>query len=332
MKLNMPIKNLKIITNKEFNPMFLRNNLNTSIYPKVIFSFSSKNLYDIKTTFNNYISHLDTCSILLSLYDLKYIYDMNSIVNILKKFNGEIFLDSGTFEYENNFNQNDIYYYDYKRKTWNYNKFISTLNKLKLNDSKYFIVNFDDRNTLDIQISKSIQFFNQFDKNIHKVLLVHPYNQYWDKTIIFDLISYINKTIESFYILGVTEKEIGARLIDKIININLLRKNLDNISNKYIPIHIFGCGDPKNIILLFFAGADIFDGLSWLRFYFKEKSSHYNIEFEYDKIQYKKLNSDLILHNIQYLSNLVNELNYTINSQNFDKFNQEFNFVKNVLE
>ena len=88
MKLNMPIKNLKIITNKEFNPMFIRNNLNTSIYPKVIFSFSSKNLYDIKTTFNNYISHLDTCSILLSLYDLKNIYDINSIFNILKKFNG----------------------------------------------------------------------------------------------------------------------------------------------------------------------------------------------------------------------------------------------------
>src|SRR5260221_13350584 len=49
-----------------------------------------------------------------------------------------------------------------------------------------------------------------------------------------------------------------------------------------IPIHIFGCFDPQTIPYLFFSGADIFDGLSWMRYYFRDGHSFYYREFEYD--------------------------------------------------
>ena len=46
-----------------------------------------------------------------------------------------------------------------------------------------------------------------------------------------------------------------------------LRKALGESSLK-MPIHIFGCLEPMSILAYFLCGADIFDGLAWLRFAF----------------------------------------------------------------
>ena len=41
------------------------------------------------------------------------------------------------------------------------------------------------------------------------------------------------------------------------------------------PIHIFGSLDPVTTPLYFIAGADIFDGLSWLRYTFSNGDAYY---------------------------------------------------------
>jgi len=49
-----------------------------------------------------------------------------------------------------------------------------------------------------------------------------------------------------------------------------------NAAGVDIPIHIFGSLDPLTTILYFLAGAEIFDGLTWLRFgYHAGKTLYY---------------------------------------------------------
>lgn len=70
-----------------------------------------------------------------------------------------------------------------------------------------------------------------------------------------------------FQAIGVTEKEIGNSLLARMRNIALLRRGLDK-AGLDIPIHVFGSLDTITTPLYFLAGADIFDGLTWLRFAF----------------------------------------------------------------
>ncbi len=68
-----------------------------------------------------------------------------------------------------------------------------------------------------------------------------------------------------FDIIGVTEKELGRKMIDRMSQIAKLRMAMDKVGVK-IPLHIFGALDPLSVCLYYISGAEIFDGLSWLRY------------------------------------------------------------------
>ena len=73
--------------------------------------------------------------------------------------------------------------------------------------------------------------------------------------------------LTSFDILGITEKELATSPLERMIAIARLRRALDGISC-HIPIHVFGALDPLSLCLYTVAGAEIFDGLTWLRYAF----------------------------------------------------------------
>ncbi|WP_405525704.1 hypothetical protein OG426_25075 [Streptomyces canus] len=69
----------------------------------------------------------------------------------------------------------------------------------------------------------------------------------------------------NFDVIGVTEKELGDSIFDRVFNLLKLRRILDDAQVDR-PIHIFGALDPLFIRLYFMCGAEIFDGLTWLRY------------------------------------------------------------------
>jgi hypothetical protein len=75
--------------------------------------------------------------------------------------------------------------------------------------------------------------------------------------------------LRGFDIIGVTEKELGKDIFDRIKRIAKLRKCLDS-AKVSAPIQIWGGLDPIMTPLYFFAGAEIFDGVSWLRYAYKD--------------------------------------------------------------
>jgi hypothetical protein len=71
-----------------------------------------------------------------------------------------------------------------------------------------------------------------------------------------------------FDIIGVTEKELGETILDRLHTLATFRERLDE-NDITAPIHIFGGLDPLETPLYFSAGAEIFDGLGWLRYAYR---------------------------------------------------------------
>lgn len=71
--------------------------------------------------------------------------------------------------------------------------------------------------------------------------------------------------LAAFDVIGVTEKELGDSVVERMAAVARLRDLLDSEQIER-PIHVFGALDPLHTPLYFAAGADIFDGLSWLRY------------------------------------------------------------------
>lgn len=81
--------------------------------------------------------------------------------------------------------------------------------------------------------------------------------------------------LRGFNVIGVTEKELGDTLLDRLLLLARLRELLDDKGCAEIPVHVFGSLDPLLTPLYFMAGAEIFDGLSWLRYaYIDGLSAH----------------------------------------------------------
>lgn len=71
--------------------------------------------------------------------------------------------------------------------------------------------------------------------------------------------------LSKFAAIGVTEHELGENLLERIERVMDLRDLLTR-ARLDKPIHVFGALDPLYVPLYYAAGADIFDGLTWLRY------------------------------------------------------------------
>ena len=80
--------------------------------------------------------------------------------------------------------------------------------------------------------------------------------------------------LKHFDIVGVTEKEAGETFFERLKFVARLRALLD-ANDVDRPIHVFGGLDPFMTPLYFLAGADIVDGLTWLRMAFTDAGAQY---------------------------------------------------------
>ena len=70
--------------------------------------------------------------------------------------------------------------------------------------------------------------------------------------------------------IGITEKEVGNSVLARMVSIAKLRKRLNEVGLQGTPIHVFGSLDTISTPLYFLSGADIFDGLTWLRYAYRK--------------------------------------------------------------
>lgn len=89
-----------------------------------------------------------------------------------------------------------------------------------------------------------------------------------------DLSDAVARRLHAFDVVGVTEKDLGDKILTRLSMLARLRDRLD-AAGVPAPVHVFGGLDPLFTPLYFMAGAEIFDGLSWLRYAFRDGISVY---------------------------------------------------------
>jgi|GEM_PF-3420035 len=293
--------------------------------PKVVFSFSSKYTTNVNSLLERYFPLLiPSCPILLSLFDIHHFYSQ-TIVNDVLKESREIILDSGN--YEANENTTDYYWDDsiYIRVSK------SLVELLESYSTNFYLVNYDTRNELSNQIENSIELFSKIGDNFGRILLLHPDKERWNENNLERMVKELKNYEYEFDVLGLSQSEIGEDFFDSIRNVFRLRTLLNDYFEDYVPVHIFGCIDSRSVIFYTFAGADVFDGLNWLRYYYNRDSTYHWTEFYIDYFNEKVLSHDMIEHNIEYLKRLTNDLHYAIFTEDVDNFKFELQMLEKLL-
>lgn len=128
------------------------------------------------------------------------------------------------------------------------------------------VVGWDSRGAYEEQIDKAQEFFA--DRNFASCLLLKPTGE--RETHDFTGLSQGTASrLRHFDVVGATEKELGDSVLSRLSSVWELRTILDR-AEVDAPIHVFGGLDPLMTPLYYAAGAEIFDGLAWLRYAFVE--------------------------------------------------------------
>lgn len=131
-------------------------------------------------------------------------------------------------------------------------------------------VNFDHETrgqSFDVQREQAQRLLAPFLDRVLPSFLLKPTTPHSDMIDLDGISDSQLATLRPFAVIGATEKEIGVKMSDQLKFIARLRQRLDTL-HIGAPIHIWGGLDPVVTCLYFFAGAQIFDGVSWLRYAF----------------------------------------------------------------
>jgi hypothetical protein len=141
--------------------------------------------------------------------------------------------------------------------------------------------------------------------------------------------------LAEFDVIGVTEKEIGNSVLTRMQNIARLRIALEKAGLE-IPIHVFGSLDTVSTPLYFLAGADIFDGLTWLRFAFHEGYTLYKQNYGALHLGVKTpahvIDGRCWNNNYYYINELELQMRRFLNANDFSSFKFHGEHFRAALE
>ena len=177
-----------------------------------------------------------------------------------------LFIDSGWYEKSGSSLDKQFGENQYGPLQWTESEYKCTINHLD-DDIRPIVVNWDHFGSYSEQIAAGQDFFGGRPCIASTLLLKPPSNARIHDFRKFSGEDFAN--LRAFDIIGVTEQEIGESVIDRLVNIANLRRHL-NESGIKSPIHIFGGLDPLFTPLYFAAGGELFDGLGWLRYTYRD--------------------------------------------------------------
>jgi len=139
----------------------------------------------------------------------------------------------------------------------------------------------------------------------------------------------------SFDIIGVTEKELAGSVLDRMVRIAKLRRVMDD-AKITAPIHIFGSLDPLSVCLYFLAGAEIFDGLTWLRYAYADGMCVYTHNAGALRlgihVKDSLVKTRTLANNIYFLQELQQKLRDFQATKDFSKLDPHAKFLKDAVD
>ena len=211
-------------------------------------------------------------SLLISAYDIKYglLEDVDAFTTGFEKSRYAqprvLVIDSGWYE-KNGSPPGSPFAVDVgEPRPWEEEDYACVIDELD-KDVRPIVVSWDHTGPYEEQIQRAQRFFGG-RAHLASVLLLKPPSG--SRFHHFDKLSGEHvANLRAFDIIGVTERELGESILDRLVNISQLREHLNSKGVSH-PIHIFGGLDPLATPLYFAAGAEIFDGLGWVRYAYRE--------------------------------------------------------------
>ena len=230
--------------------------------PFLVPSFSSRGFPNLGVLYEFLSSEVPEAS-LVSAYDVHNRLLPKDSVNA----SDAVILDSGGYEARATYDPDGAYIDNTRGKEWTLERYRSVLDDVEPL-SQLMVVSFDHGGPLPLaeQVASARSLFPEYPHYASDFLLKPELK----KTLFVDVngvVTNIETIAGSFCMLGMTEKELGGSILERCHNLLKVRGAL-RAAGSEMPIHVFGCLEPLSILSYFFCGADVFDGLSWLRFAF----------------------------------------------------------------
>ena len=297
--------------------------------PLLVPSFSSKGFPDVHKIIES-CSELIEGVTLVSAYDLHY-----DKVRPPFDFPKLIFLDSGGYEASKDAELSDLGDRDHHPKEWTQEMHERVLAKWQPSVPSVLISY--DHPKARVEFTRQIERAHAMAPGrteFLRELLLKPEKESQTRLHVDELLRHVHH-LADFDIIGVTEKEIGNSLVDRMKNIAKLRRAL-NAAGIDVPIHVFGSLDTISTPMYFLAGADIFDGLTWLRFAFHKGLTIYKHNFGALQLGVTT-NSHIVdarcwYQNYYYMNDLELEMRRFLASQDFGSFKYHGDMFKTALQ
>lgn len=224
--------------------------------PLLVPSFSSRGFHEVASLYRELRNDLYGVS-LVSAFDMS----TQRIDNDLADIADLILLDSGVYETKPFAVAADGYHPEPAHGTWDRDAYRDYLRAVQPT-ATVLAVSFDHYGPIERQIELAVEDFAQAPSAASD-FLVKPISN--ELLLESREIAAHAGALARFGVLGFTERELGNSLLDRCRALIALRTAL-NEAGTDTPIHVFGTITPGAVLSYFFCGADIFDGLNWLRF------------------------------------------------------------------
>ncbi len=248
-----------------------------------------------------------------------------------------IFVDSGGYEISTDYDFSSVMVPLPKSENWNSEMLESVLDEWPDQMPAVFVSydHPDERKPFAEQVADARKLFRT--RRQHLTLLLLKPESDGDTTLDKTIGSAVADAADlgSFDIVGVTEKELGRSMLDRMAQIARLRLAMDE-AGVTRPLHIFGALDPLTVCLYFIAGAEIFDGLTWLRYAYNDGICIYThnsgaMKYELNLLD-DHLRSRVLTENYYELQALKQRLLEFEETRDFGKLRPHEDLLKNAFD
>jgi hypothetical protein len=297
--------------------------------PLLVPSFSSKGFPDVREIIE-YSSEIIEGPMLVSAYDLHY-----KKIEPPFDFASLLFLDSGGYEASKDAELSDFGDKEHVPKDWSQEMHEAVLAAWRPNVPSVIISYDHPKSKLSVkdQIARAGAMASGRTDLMREILL-KPETEAQTLLHVESIIANIH-SLAGFEAIGVTEKEIGNSVLSRMQNIARLRLALDRVDID-VPIHVFGSLDTVTTPLYFLAGADIFDGLTWLRFAFYQGQTLYKQNYGALHLGVKTpahvIDGRCWNNNYYYITELELQMRRFLNDGNFASFTYHGEQFRAALE
>ena len=241
--------------------------------------------------------------------------DASAVVNI-------VIIDSGLYETSETYGSGELQGAVPTNK-WTRARYRESVRDI-CQEENVVLVNFDEAGELEEQIKNSAE---DFSHACHAAsdFLVKPL----DSTGLVNVpkLAEHREALNQFDIIGITAREMGNSFVRRCSAVVMLR-NLLNDAGLSTPIHVFGAISPYEVLTYFLCGADVFDGLNWLRLAFRDGASLPVYESAMEDGKWNRTDVDLLAEewtsNLRFLYRLQARLQLYVENGALESLAEEF--------